>query len=212
METLLKEVTVKTNKYKLSFTGAGLSISGSIKLADAYLQLGDWDAVKTKVQAENLLQARTQRSMQRTFQELTPRLQELNDEQLELLVEGYHQEQQQLLWFAICQRYAYICEFAIDVLHEKYLSLDYELTELDYEVFFNKKADWHDELDQLKESTRIKIRTVLFRMLREAELISKDHLIMPTLLSRRVADVLRSNSTSTDYLQIFPISITDIPK
>ena len=72
---------MKTDQYKLSFTGAGLSISGSIKIAEVYLQIKDWDAVKEKVKTENLLQARTQSSMQRTFQELAPRLQQLTAEQ-----------------------------------------------------------------------------------------------------------------------------------
>ncbi|MCP4359958.1 MAG: DUF1819 family protein [Chloroflexi bacterium] len=206
---------MKTDQYKLSFTGAGLSISGSIKIAEAYLQLRHWDAVKDKVKTENLLQARTQSSIQRFFQELAPRLQQLTDEQLELLVEGNHQEQRQILWYAICRRYAFIREFATEVLHEKYLSLDYELTEFDYEAFFNRKADWHAELDHLKESTRIKVRTVLFRMLREAELISNEHMIIPTVLSRRMVDVLAtadmSAADSAAGLQIFPTSITDRP-
>ena len=46
-------------------------------------------------------------------------------------MEGTIQEQKQILWFAICKRYAFIREFAIEVLHEKYLRLDYELTEFD---------------------------------------------------------------------------------
>lgn len=200
---------MKTDPYKLSFTGAALSLSGSITIAEVYLQLRDWEAVKEKIKRENLLQARTQSSIQRVFQELAPRLQELTGEQLELLVEGNHQEKKYLLWYAICRRYVYIREFALEVLHEKYLRLDYELTEFDYEAFFNRKADWHDELDQLKESSRTKMKTVLFRMLREAGLISKDHVIIPTVLSRRLIEVLVSDSPTR--LHIFPISISDIP-
>jgi hypothetical protein len=204
-----QKLKMKPDQYKLSFTGAGLSINASIKIAEAYLQLRDWDAVKERVKAENLLQARTQSSIQRVFQELAPRLQQLTEGQLELLVEGNHQEQKQLLWFAVCKRYAYIREFAIEVIHEKYLSLDNELTEFDYDAFFNRKADWHDELDQLKETTRIKIKTVLFRMLREAGLISTDHTIIPTVLSRRMVEALAPDSPTS--FQIFPMSMADIP-
>jgi hypothetical protein len=200
---------MKTDQYKLSFTGAGLSISGSIKIAEVYLQIKDWDAVKEKVKTENLLQARTQSSVQRTFQELAPRLQQLTAEQLELLVEGNHQEQKQILWFAVCSRYAYIREFAIEVVHEKYQSLDYELTEFNYDAFFNRKADWHDELDRLRETTKTKIKTVLFRMLREAGLISKDHVIIPTVLSSRMVELLAPDSPAR--LHIFPMSIADMP-
>lgn len=198
-----------TDQYKLSFVGAGLSISGSTKIAEVYVQLRDWEAVKDKVKGENLVQARTQRSVQRVFQELAPRLQQLTDEQLELLVEGNYQEQKQLLWYAICKRYAFIGEFATEVLHEKYLSLDYELTEFDYEAFFNRKADWHAELDQLTATTKTKIRTVLFRMLREAGLISKEHVIIPAVFSRRIVELLRADSA--EWLRIFPVSRADLP-
>jgi hypothetical protein len=197
------------DKYKLSFTSASLSISGSVKIAEAYLQFRDWEAVKEKVQTENLLQARTQSSVERTFRELAPRLQQLTEEQLELLVEGNHQEQKQLLWLAVCNRYAYIREFATEVLHEKYLRLDYGLTAFDYDAFFNRKADWHDELDQLQETTRRKIKQVLFRMLREAGLVSKEGAIIPTVLSGRMVEVLAPDSPTN--LQIFPTSISDMP-
>ena len=129
-----------TEKYKLSFIGADLALSESIKIAEVYLQLIDWDAVKEKVKTDNILQARTQSSVRRIYQELSPRLEQLTIEQLELLVEGATQEQKQLLWFAICQRYAYIREFAVEVIHEKFLSLDYQLTDFDYDAYFNRKA------------------------------------------------------------------------
>ena len=77
-------------------------------------------------------------------------MQRLSDEQLELLVEGNPQEQKKLLWLAICKRYAFIREFASEVVREKFLQLDYLLTEFDYDAFFNRKADWHPELDGLR--------------------------------------------------------------
>ena len=107
--------------YKLSFTAVALGLRESVRLAEEFLSCGDWAAVKAKVKADNLLQARTQSSQQRVFQELAPRLEGLSREQLELLVEGTPAEQRQLLWFAICRRYAFVAEFAVEVLHEKFL-------------------------------------------------------------------------------------------
>ena len=202
-------MTDNSTPYILSFIGAGLASSGSIKIAEVYMQLGDWEAVKEKVKSENLLQGRTQSSIQRTFQELAPRLQQLTADQLALLVEGNLLEQKQLLWYAICKRYVYIREFAVEVLHEKYLRFDYTLTEFDYNAFFNRKADWHDELDRMKESTRTKMRTVLFRMLREADLISSDHVIIPAILSPRMIDLLGPDAPLS--WQIFPLSLSDVP-
>ena len=196
---------MNSEKYILSFTGVSLAMSESITIAEAYLQLRDWDAVEEKVKSENLIQARTKSSIQRVYQELWPRLRLLTIEQLELLVHGNHQEQKHILWYAICQRYTYIREFAVEVIHEKFLRLDYELTDFDYDAFFNRKADWHPELDQIKDTTRIKVKTRIFWILREVELISDDNMIIPAALSRRVMDALAHDSPSN--LQIFPAVI-----
>lgn len=202
--TLMSE----TDPYKLSFTGASVAVNESVKIAGVLLDLRDWDLVRKKVWAENILQARTRSSIQRTYQELAPRLANLNDDQLELLVGGNLQEQKLLLWFAICKRYTYIQEFAVEVLHEKFLRLDFEITDFNYEAFFNRKADWHDELERLSNTTRIKIKTVLFRMMREASLICDNHRIIPTMLSERLADVLSPDAPMS--FQIFPIPKSNI--
>ena len=194
-----------TAPYKLSFTGAGLAVSESLKIAEAYIQLKDWEAVRRKAREENILQARTGASLRRTYREIAPRLVQLNEEQIKLLVEGSYQEQRQLLWYAVCKRYAYIREFAVEVLHEKFMRLDYELTDFDYQAFFSRKADWHEELDRLTKTTRVKIKTVLFRMLREAGLISEAHQIIPTTLLERVAQALNAGAPGEDCFRIFPI-------
>jgi hypothetical protein len=201
---------METDTYILSFTSAGLSFSESIVIAETYLELGDWEATKEKVKSENLIQARTRSSTHRVYQELAPRLRELTSEQLELLVEGTIQEQKQLLWLAICKRYAYIREFAVEVIHEKYLRMDYEVTDFDYDAFFNRKADWHEELDGLADSTRKKIKTVIFRMLREADILDQGHFILPAILTRRMIEVLAPDAP-LGY-QIFPITRAEIER
>jgi len=201
---------METDTYILSFTSAGLSFSESIVIAETYLELGDWEATKEKVKSENLIRPRTRSSTHRVYQELAPRLRELTSEQLELLVEGTIQEQKQLLWLAICKRYAYIREFAVEVIHEKYLRMDYEVTDFDYDAFFNRKADWHEELDGLADSTRKKIKTVIFRMLREADILDQGHFILPAILTRRMIEVLAPDAP-LGY-QIFPITRAEIER
>ena len=202
------EYNQNPNKYKLSFIGADLALSESIKIAELYLQLKNWDAVKEKVKTDNVLQARTQSTIQRVYQELSPRLAQLTDDQLELLVEGTIPEQKHLLWYAICNRYKLIQEFAIEVIHEKYMVMDFELTELNYDAFFNRKVDWHEELDEITSSTKQKLKTVIFRMLREAEIITTDNLIVLTILSERLIEVL-APAAPLSY-QIFPLQLSDI--
>jgi hypothetical protein len=194
--------------YKLSFTAAGLSINESVNMAEVYLSCGDWDQARQIVKEKNVLQSRTDSRTIRLTRELFQRLSLLTREQLELLVEGSLAEQKYLLWLAVCKTYALIQEFAVEVLHEKFLSRSMNLTELDYEAFFNRKADWHEDLDAIKETTRIKLRTVLFRMLREADLITDDNLILHSILTNRLVEVLRPDAPMS--LQIFPIEPSDI--
>jgi hypothetical protein len=195
---------IAENRYLLSYTGASLSVSESVAIAEVYLRLKDWDATEKRVKDENLIQGRTKSSIQRVYQEIAPRLQELNQEQLALLVDGNLEEQKQLLWYAICKRYDYIREFAIEVVHEKFLRFDHELTAFDYDAFFNRKADWHPELDRLADSTKRKLKSRLFRMLYEAGLTTEDGILIPALLSSRLVEVLAVDAPMS--YKIFPMA------
>jgi hypothetical protein len=86
--------------------------------------------------------------------------------------------------------------------------MDYEFTELDYDAFFNRKADWHEELDQITETTKNKLKQVVFRMLREAGITSEDNMINQALLSRRLVQTL-SPDAPISY-RIFPLQIADV--
>lgn len=199
---------MEAEKYILSFTAASLSYSESIKIAEVYLGCKDWDETKRIIEENNLLQSRTGSRTVRTYIELAQRLKLLSIEQMEFLVEGNIQEQRYLLWFTVCNRYKFIREFATEVIHEKFMSMDFELTELDYDAFFNRKADWHEELDSITNSTKNKLKQVVFRMLREAGITTDENMIVQALLSKRLIEVLSPNSPIS--YQIFPLQIADI--
>ena len=118
-----------------------------------------------------------------------------------------------MLWVAVCKRYSFIRDFAIEVIREKFLLMDYALTEEDYTIFFNTKAEWHEELEKLKSSTKKKLKQVLFRILREAEITSKMNIIRPSILTRRVAKTLFPNKTGesgkSGLYVVLPVSDTD---
>ena len=151
----------------------------------------DWKHTKQIVKEGNLLQSRTNSRTTRLSREIIQRLEFLTDEQLSLLVEGNLTEQKYLLWFAVCKTYDFIKEFSTEVLHEKYLSRSMKITELDYDPFFSRKADWNDELEKIKTSTRKKLRQVVFLMMREAGLITEDNTILRAMLSKRLIEDLK---------------------
>ena len=109
------------NKYRMSFTTGGLFHRESVKLAALYLDVGDWNSVRDKVIAENLLQTRTLNTLRRVCREVVSRLRTLTRGELECLVESSQQEQGYLLWLAVCRRYRFIADFAVEVLRERYM-------------------------------------------------------------------------------------------
>ncbi|MER8413948.1 BrxA family protein [Mesorhizobium sp. M1342] len=84
--------------------------------------------------------------------------------------------------------YAFIADFASEVLQERYARFQEDLGYDHFDSFFDSKAEWHPEFAELRPSTRAKLRQVLFRILREADLLSPSGTIMRTLLSPALQD------------------------
>ena len=171
-------------------------------VVERYLALRDWKRTREQVRGENLLQVRTAAAATRISKELIARLELLDSEELRFLVDGSLREQRYLLWAATCRRYAFIRDFASEVLREHYLLMRRQLTTSDYDAFFNAKALWHAELDELAPSTQSKLRQNLFRIMRDADLISTQHQIQPVLVTPALARLLARHDK--EQLLIFP--------
>ncbi len=194
-------------KYRMSFTVGGLFYQEAVLAADLYIASKDWSKVREKILRINLFQARTSNSLERICREVLSRLKLLSSEQLRIIYDGSRQEQLQILWIAVCKRYCFIRDFAVEVIREKFLLMDYPLTEEDYTIFFDTKAEWHEDLGKLKDSTKRKLKQVLFRILREAEITSEMNIILPSILTKRVARALFSDKSGL-YI-VLPVSDAD---
>ena len=181
---------MKSDKYSMSFTTGALFCRESVKLAGLFIELNDWNAVRNKVLSENLLQARTQNTSKRVCREIISRLKMLAPPEIDLLINGSPQEQGYLLWVAICRRYQFIADFAVEIIRERYLSLKTALHHEDFDSFFNKKSEWHSELDEIKPTTKNKLRQVLFKILREVELLTANNTINAAMLSPRLVEII----------------------
>ena len=194
--------SMKTETYSLSFTTGTLLHRESVVMAEQFLALQDWNAVRDAVVGKNLLQARTLNSSKRLCQEVSSRLKTLSEAEIDLVVKGTLQEQNYLLWLGVCRRYRFIADFAKEILHERFIRLSPVLTYDDFDIFFNQKAEWHEEMDRIRPATKVKLRQVLFKMLREAGLLTTDNQITPALLSPRLIQAI-AQENPPDIL-IFP--------
>lgn len=196
--------------YNMSFTAGALLYRESMVVAGLAGQAPDWDSVKHEVLAGNLLQMRTPSASQRILREVTARLRLLTPTQVRLLLSGSRQEQNQLLWLAVCKRYRFIREFAVDVVREKYLRLDLAVSYEDYDVFFNAKAEWHSEVESLAPSTRSKLRQIVFHMLREAEILTSNNRIVSVLMTPQLAAAVAEDDPA--YFAIFPMAAPQLTR
>lgn len=195
---------MNNSKYNLAFVGGALLHRESVLIAKQYQAIKNWDSVSIKVEKENLLQTRTISTSKRISRETILRLRELTPEEVERFVSSNENEQIVLLWLAICRRYRFIAEFAKEVIHEHFLNLNQKIDYEDFDAFFNNKAEWHSELESITEMTKNKLRQVLFRMLREADFITKDNEINAMIISPMQIEKISTNSR--DELLLFPIS------
>lgn len=167
--------------------------SESVKVASLYLAYGDWSVTRDKVISQNVLQARALNTSKRLCREVISRLKMMSSQELSFLVESSNKDQAYLLWIAVCRRYRFIADFAIEVIRERFIALKTDLNYIDFDNFFNRKCEWHVELDQIQLSTKSKIRQVLFKMLREADLLTENHLINAAMLSPNLIENICKN-------------------
>jgi len=199
---------MRKDTYSLSFTTGGLFHRESLILARLFAEVNDWNRVRDQVLSENLLQSRTLNTSKRQCREIISRLETLDPMELNLLISGSTQEQKYLLWIAFCRRYRFIAEFAEEVIRERYLGLKHDLQYVEFDFFFNKKSEWYPELEAIQPTTRKKLRQVLFKILREAELLTTKNTINASMLSQRFLSAIPCQRRKDVFL--FPVFESDL--
>lgn len=177
------------DRYALSFTSGALLTREAVIAAPLFLEVRDWGLVRNQLRSENMLQARTTSSGFRLAREVAQRLAVLTDSELELLRDASPSERGHLMWVAACRRYALIGDFAEEVVRERFLLLTPAVGYDDFDSFVRGKALWHPELAEVRDSTLQKLRSTVFRMLTEADLLASGE-IVNAALSERVRDAL----------------------
>lgn len=188
--------------YRMSFTTGGLFVNESVAIAGLHKSGEDWEATLALAHQSGAVSAPRAASAQRVMREIVIRLQKLADTELFLLQDGDQGERLAILWVAVCRAYRFVGEFAVELISDRFLSFRTDLAHDDFDVFFAAKAEWSPKLAGLSDATRTKLRAVLFRILREAEIVSTAGRIEGSVLSPRLIAIL--GETSPADLRVFP--------
>ncbi|SUZ33872.1 hypothetical protein ROE7235_03647 [Roseibaca ekhonensis] len=194
--------------YKMSFTSGGLFLNESVIVAELHVAGEDWKVTLSRALEEGATSLPKAASNRRTLREIVNRLMTLTEDEVRFLVEDAgRQEQQHLLWVATCRAYRFVREFAVEVICDRYIAYQLDLPLESFDIFFDAKADWNEGLASISDSTRNKLRQILFRMMREAGVISDGHRIQSTYLSAQLRQVVEA--TNPADLAVFPGVVID---
>jgi hypothetical protein len=189
--------------YKMSFSTGGLFLNETLAVARLHVAGEPWSVTISRALTEGATSLPKAASQRRTLREIVNRLSTLTDMERDyLLTEADRGDQLALLWLATCRAYRFVREFATDVLRERYLSFQLDLPLESFDILFAAKAEWDDGLASISPSTRAKLRQVLFRMMREAHVISNDNRIQSAIVSSRLRAMLEQDCPAD--LVLFP--------
>lgn len=192
-----------THTYKMSFSTGGLFINESVHMARLHQDGEDWDETLTRGLSTGATALPKAVSNRRTLREIVNRISCLTTQELSFLSdEADRPEQEAILWLATCRAYRFIREFAIEVIQERFLSYRLDLPIDTFDHFFDAKAEWNGNLASISLSTRLKLRQVLFRILREAGVIDTADKIRPAYVTPRLRALIESHNPAD--IQVFP--------
>lgn len=193
------------SKYDFSFTASSLRLNDFLIVARAHAENVEVDYV-------NELGGGKSSTGKRMLAEFNKRMSHLTSSEIELLINGDLVTQKQIALVSICKAYSYIREFIVEVVREKLLVYDYEITEGDYIRFYRRKFDLHEEMTTLTELTEKKIKQVLFKILEQSGLINdiKNRVIQPQILDFKLMEVLAHDNPN--WLKVLLVSDYDIAR
>lgn len=157
-----------------------------------------------EVKENNLFQFPTEREINSITRACFKRLDALNNNELvNELAFAPSSIAKQINLYAIMRSNALVWDFMIQVIAEKFQSQDMTYTRKDLNVFFTRLQSQNDTVSQWSESTLSKIKSVLTKMLVEAEYLEsfRDTILHPVLISEELEEGIRANE---DY-EVLPV-------
>ena len=189
-------------KYRLSFGLGGLYASEKKYILNFYLEKNDWLLVEEQCVKQNIFQFNSLNSTKRTAKEICIRLQKLSIKEINFYLQTSIHDQCILAWIAVCRTYKFIEDFTIKVVMDAFDSYRFKISYSDFDFFYEEQIQFHQELEHIKETTRKKLRQILFRMMKEVGFLNKFNEITPIVPSPALYNI--SLQTKNDIFQFIP--------
>jgi len=198
------------SKYLLSFTAVSLQAYEAEIIANLYKETLDWDSVARSVIEDDALQKGTISTRKREFTEFKKRLQSLTPEQIAYYEDATSSDVKSLTILSCFKLYAFISDFATEVMRNKLLLFDFQLLNSDYEAFYDSKRVAYDNLNTISQSSRYKLKQVMFKIFEQAGFIDsvKNKNIQKPYLSEKLIKLIVQDNPK--HLKAFLYSDNEI--
>ena len=173
------------------------------KAANLYLQGFTLDDIRKKALDENIFSLNSENRIKEIASTILKRLGALDEILLIKLTKGDLEMSKQIALYAILKTDRLFFEFMQEVYREKYFIKDYLITDKDFAIFFNRKAEQSLQVAGWKDYTLYKLKQVYKRILTEAGFVNKknkDIEITRPLIEQELANHLRQKGDNI-YLQ-----------
>lgn len=167
-----------------------------IHLARSRTAGATWEEVRRSTRPETFIAHGGASSVKRIRNEVVGRLSRLTDREIEHLASAGMTDARALMWVAACRKYRILAEFVHELLNERLRTFQPEIRVTDFDALLDAKGLHAEEISRLSASTRARLRSVAFRMLREAELIDAEGRVCAPRFSGALRDLLSSDPGS----------------
>ncbi|KPU27965.1 inner membrane protein [Caloranaerobacter sp. TR13] len=150
--------------------------------------------IKRKAIEDNIFLVNTESRKKEIASKILKRLEVLDEFLLDKIVNSNLETSKQLALYSILKTDRLFFDFMIEVYREKYLLKDFIITDKDFSIFFQRKAEQSKQIASWKDYTFYKLKQVYKRILNEAGFIKKhkkDIEITPPIMEKEIIDYLK---------------------
>ena len=163
----------RKNNYAASLTAESFLYDETRILAEFLLEGSDVETISKRNLSENLISCKKPRALKRLNSILVDRLDEMNGNILEVLLNNDINNSRITLLYIICKTDKLVRDFILGVYSDKIITRASSITRVDLEKYFEEVCEFEPKMLESSDTTKSKIKSVLTRLLTAAVILEK---------------------------------------
>ncbi len=163
-----------------------------------YLENHSWQEIREFAFKENLFETSRQATSDRYYHNMVKILSKLELSQLQVVADDNEKDRLAMLWLGFCKSFPFAYGFS-EIVANKFRDKDFELRTGDLWKYIADKSVEYENLCDISNSLRSKVKSVIFYNLRDAGYLNTLNEILPANLSDKA-----KHAIGNEFLHLFP--------